>query len=1855
MKKVLVTLLFACIVIIFPAVLQASGTIAITVTSAAGASGSVTRSPSGVFLSTSGSTSTYSWNNNTGVTLTASPGGGSQLDSINCGSGGTAGSNTCSYYVKNNDSYTMSASFKLLPVTYTVTATVSGSGGAITPASQTIGSGGTVTVTATPEVGYALQSISINGGSNQLAQPTFSAVTQSVGPITGNTTVTASFVRYYLVTVTQPANCTILYNGVQPTGGVVKVISGESATFTVTPLTGAVIDQVSYDGTSVGSVSSYTIPAVSEDHTLTATCSVPTSDILKYTIIPPFVNANIQPNLLLMIDNSASMYDMVYDSTGKCYDTSYSTAASYAGYFDEAAVYSYNSVSQRFEPGATMPGSCTFKADDYCVTMTGAKPSRTVSNFVAKGKFLNWLATSKLDLQKKILTGGKYDTASGTLLSESRGCMGRRFIRIVSDALRADSGSAEALTGMTFAVRGPTSMEPDYINPATQGGSTRIEIYDAAYNLASCDAAIVDWSNVTEESLGQVQQSSTDCLGCSGSSCNSSSILKSETYVHLVHQCYWYYNNHHFANTQTLIKDCENVYDQLWPGDGAAPTKITNELSGEAVCSSVIAHPYYTGLPVSDYVANDLGFLGRCVTLTPVTPGQFSYVWNATCLNREMADFCEGMRSSDVTDPSVSGTVTTGISSSVPSFIMDAGVNALGSIAGTFYANLKQSTAPSGLVQEFKDYIRFGVMEFNQDGSASECDVSGTNITCAKHCSATTTKACFINADCPNGESCELNTKLDGGKVVSYISYDSVSDHASGLINSIDSIRASAWTPWAEAYYNAIGYFGNRTDLRLQTDDFDSTKNPSDVSCRLNNILIISDGGSTADQNSSVNGLALLYNDGDTNTGSCSTYAGSKNLDDLAWLAKNRNINNFVMTGGSTAAPQKNNEYITSYVVYSGSPSTSTDECHPKRLMDQTAVNGGTAVNCADGTKACAYSAVSYQMLLDSLRDAFTKIASAASSGTAASIVNKRNESGANLLTAIFYPLREFGTNKRIKWIGDLQNFWYYFDPYFSASGLREDTVQDNLLKLVDDNYVSMTFDTVSNKTIAYRYKFDGSSYTLLDSMDADSLKALWKAGELLFTRSTARTIYSNLSAPDESAGTYAASFTPFTTGNASLFREYLQATSDTEASKYISYTHGTDDASLRNRTVTFNGVTSTWKMGDIISSTPKVQSNIPINSYNLAYGDVTYQAFLKSSDYVSRGMVYVGSNDGMLHAIKLGKVTTPSSGLIKAKIENSGTTSSAIGSEEWAFIPRNVLPYLKYYADKDYNHLYLVDNTPLLLDASINKPTACSEADYWNCDKKTEVGSITGSLDLVKTSWRTLVIGGMGLGGANRSNGSTCNTQTVLSGTETYGDCITNPFPSTKTGFSHVGYSSYFALDVTSPEAPALKWEFATTGLGQTTVEPVIIRINGKNSSGNPDPNKNGRWFALFASGPTGPVNTRTQQFYGRSDKPLKLFVVDIESGKLVTTFDTSSTTDPRVADVPAVMKPSTTYPQGLPGWAGSMATNGVDTDDWNRQSPGFYSTDVVYIGYVRPKTATNILGVTSTNWDNGSDGGVLRLVTNESLDPGDWKLSTLIDGAGPITASIEKMNDDVDRVFRKPVMWLYFGSGRYLYRDTDFDSADQRQSIYGIREPCFATDNKAKDINPGCTTAVTKADLQETTIVKAAADYDANKISSSTKGWYVSLNASDSTYKAERVITTPSARTSGLVIFTTYLPSADVCSFGGNTALRLVDYRTGGLPSCSNLCGKLTIQLSSGAIVSTDLATLYNCPMDSCPSSSLPSPTFPNVSGDGNAAVPSAMPGIGDAQQPLMIGIGKPPAPKPQDDKPRRPVKKILHVMEK
>jgi type IV pilus assembly protein PilY1 len=1647
-----------------------------------------------------------------------------------------------------------------------------------------------------------------------------------------------------------------------------------------------------------------------------------------YCITPPFVVAGVNPNLLLMLDNSASQYDLEYTDSSPtatfCYDASYDNTGNYAGYFDSDKIYTStgvpyttditigNTTFSSFTETPSLPASCTYKTSYLCINITsstqtvknpgackktppqgtctyadcscfsdtdcqgsgnscqGVTTSTTtvydVSDFTASGKFLNWLSASKFDVQKQILTGGKYDTANQLLVSEGRGCVGSRYVKEVP---LADWVPAQATSPISFGVRGDVSS--DVRLPST-GGITRIDIFKGDFgNSSSCVDAINCWATCGNtcggSGCGSCKSDTNTCFDLSNTGGDSA------TWNHALQTC-WTCAHQPCCPEDIGTGDISRIWTTNECGDtnidytGLSPSQpryvCLNDVSGSTPDSGTFA-----GCSMNDY-AGDVGLPGKYIGICNGLSG----AQLDNCTKYQFAYFCRGMQVGQVVDPT-SGATNTSCAGNIPANFMDGGLSAaLGRPIRTLHARINDSVPeglcsvttakkcndnaecpsgekcyPSGLIQQFQNQIRFGAMTFRTYGSRTECTTPDSMIiyTCtdpsnldagkvisyigAGYCSVTSSQACIANSDCPAGENC----------------VPSVGDHTSGLINTIDLIQAATWTPFSEAFYDATGYFAQRTDLRINSasgnEDFlvDTSHNPIQYRCQKNSILLVTDGMSTADLNPSVTSLVSGGSCGgscnftgqiDTTVNANIKYAGSRNVADVSYIARHRNINNF----GTT--PVNASDSITTHVVYTGMGTTySSNLLDPYSLMYATANNGGGTFQ----------NPTHPEDLKNALQEAFQTIAASSSSGTAASVLASGEGSGANLIQALFYPIHSIG-GTQITWTGSLQNFWYYIDPLLGNSSIREDSTNDWTLNLTNDYIMHFRFpnSVTDQNTVADLFAdSDGDgvadSSTPINSKYLDEyidpsnkLKYLWEAGKLLWARSPlTRNIYTydgtnmitipQTTTPINSAPSLVSLLS--STGNlneANAIMRYVQGTdvkvcddtthtgSKTDCTTNPSVCAGGETCTAyRSRTVNIGGTSNPWKLGDIVTSTPKIGSWIPLGSYHKTYGDTTYgplgydpqltdpvdtTKFIATAGYKDRGMVFVGANDGMLHAFKLGTIELLNGKYDKAKLcdSRSSCSTTTLGKEEWAYIPKHVLPYLQYMADPNYCHLYYVDLVPTIVDASIGPNDTGSPTDTKN-----------------SSSWRTILIGGTRYGGACNDSSTSYDVQTPLSGE---------------------GYSSYFALDITDTLAhpddssvhPEVLWEFSNEtiknssysgdltpgptwigGLGFATSGPAIVRVGAaKDSSGNP---LNGRWFAVFGSGPTGPIDSASHQFKGYSDQPLKIYVVDLRGPSYgFWRFNT-----------------------GIPNaFSGSLIGSPIDLDQNNPAATGYYQDDALYFGYTK---AENNPVTSGTRWTRG---GVMRVVTKESTDPGTWVWGELMDNnaVGPITAAVAKLQN------YKPgseALWLYFGTGRYFYKiGSQIDDANSRRAIRGVSDPCFNHDtvNYHLKLDPACVSSstvtspsVTDAQLGNVT------DYSANATS---RGWMIALDNATSVYDAERMTTDPVATGVGAVFFTTIEPSADVCEFGGATHLWAVDYATGGAVKKGVLRGKALIQVSTGSISEQDLSSAFTQGQDQS-ASAASTVVYRKTAGTQGLAS----------------------SEKPQIAVPPKPINKILHMRER
>jgi hypothetical protein len=153
-----------------------------------------------------------------------------------------------------------------LATSFTTSATQSANG-VIAPENSTVNYGGDQTFTITPNTGYHITSLSVDGSAVTVASSyTFSNVTAFH-------TITATFgINTYAITVTQASNGVVA-------PGTTTANYGATPSFTVTPNVGYYISNLMVDNVPVLSNmvgNTYTFPAVSADHTIIASFAINT-------------------------------------------------------------------------------------------------------------------------------------------------------------------------------------------------------------------------------------------------------------------------------------------------------------------------------------------------------------------------------------------------------------------------------------------------------------------------------------------------------------------------------------------------------------------------------------------------------------------------------------------------------------------------------------------------------------------------------------------------------------------------------------------------------------------------------------------------------------------------------------------------------------------------------------------------------------------------------------------------------------------------------------------------------------------------------------------------------------------------------------------------------------------------------------------------------------------------------------------------------------------------------------------------------------------------------------------------------------------------------------------------------------------------------------------------------------------------------------------------------------------------------------------------------------------------------------------------------------------------------------------
>ena len=184
--------------------------------------------------------------------------------------GASVGAKTSYTFANVQAVHTISATFT--PDVYTVTASADVSGGIAPAGTITVNKGDSLTFTITPDAGYEVQSVIVDGANKG------AVTTYTFANIAANHTISAYFkIITYTITAATDANGTI------SPAGVIFVNLGAGKTYTITPKPGYHTADVLVDGTSVGAVGTYVFTNVTSSHTITATFA----ENPAYTITAP--------------------------------------------------------------------------------------------------------------------------------------------------------------------------------------------------------------------------------------------------------------------------------------------------------------------------------------------------------------------------------------------------------------------------------------------------------------------------------------------------------------------------------------------------------------------------------------------------------------------------------------------------------------------------------------------------------------------------------------------------------------------------------------------------------------------------------------------------------------------------------------------------------------------------------------------------------------------------------------------------------------------------------------------------------------------------------------------------------------------------------------------------------------------------------------------------------------------------------------------------------------------------------------------------------------------------------------------------------------------------------------------------------------------------------------------------------------------------------------------------------------------------------------------------------------------------------------------------------------------------------
>jgi type IV pilus assembly protein PilY1 len=342
-------------------------------------------------------------------------------------------------------------------------------------------------------------------------------------------------------------------------------------------------------------------------------------------------------------------------------------------------------------------------------------------------------------------------------------------------------------------------------------------------------------------------------------------------------------------------------------------------------------------------------------------------------------------------------------------------------------------------------------------------------------------------------------------------------------------------------------------------------------------------------------------------------------------------------------------------------------------------------------------------------------------------------------------------------------------------------------------------------------------------------------------------------------------------------------------------------------------------------------------------------------------------------------------------------------------------------------------------------------------------------------------------------------NHRFFVDGSPNMGDVYINgAWRTVVVGGLNKGGQSIYALDVTNPSgfsASDVLWEFTDNDLGYTYGQPSIVKLH------------NGSWGAVFSNGYNSSENDGT-----RGSGKAMLFIVDLSDGTIIRKIDTAS---------------------------GTQATpNGLATPtviDFDRD----YVADYVYAGDLNGNMwKFDLRDPNEDNWN-------VAYLSGSTPRP----LYVARDSASalqPITTAAA-----VARGPNGAGMLVLFGTGKFL--EFSDRTSTTTQSFYGIYDPNAGP----SDPLTGRASLGKQENLEEIDVDVDGGGTAQVRVTTAnnagTRGWYMDLLDEDGQRMGERVNSDVVYR-DDRIIFTTVIPSSDLCTAGGDSWIMELNPLTGG-----------------------------------------------------------------------------------------------------